>query len=212
MAALYDSRWAYWYVRTKLGMDPVARAAVDLASAEPFGDVLDIGAGRGQLPLLLAAGGLVRSITGVDWDEGKVALANAAAVALDVPARFAVGDVREAELPVADTVLLVDVLHYLAPNEQDALLVRAARAARSLVLVRDVDPERGGASTLTRTWERVTTSLGYNRGARVEPRSFGEIEATLQGEGFDVERDLCSTKGLSNVLLVARRRKPTVLP
>jgi len=186
-------------------MDPVARAVLDLARNEPFGDLLDVGCGRGQLAILLAEAGLVRSVSGVDWDESKVRIANDAAKELAVPAAFAQGDVRAAELPEADTVLLVDILHYLLPEEQDAVLARAASRARRRVLVRDVDPDQGSASAFTRSWEWVTTTLGYNRGARVAPRSFDELTRVLVASGFEVERALCSAKGMSNVLLVGRR-------
>jgi hypothetical protein len=73
------------------------------------------------------------------------------------------------------------------------------------VVVRDVDPDRGATSVLTQSWEWVTTTLGYNRGARVAPRSFAEITTVLEAEGLTVTRELCSAKGMSNVLLLARR-------
>lgn len=201
-----DQRFAYWYVRTKVDMDPVLTTILELAGAEgSYGDILDLGCGRGQLALLLGEAGLARSVHGVDWDEPKIRVARAAASGASYGATFEAGDLRTVELPEVDTVLLVDVLHYLAPTEQDALLLRAARAARTRVLVRDVDPDRGSSSTLTKSWEWVTTTLGYNRGERVAPRSFADISSALTAEGFTVEQELCGARGLSNVLLVARR-------
>lgn len=196
-------RGAHYYARSKFRIDPVARALFELAEREPLGDVVDVGCGRGQFALLLLEAGLASSVFGVDWDASKVAIATAAAG--DLPARFVGGDVREASLPSADSVLLIDVLHYLAPAAQDELLVRASQAARRRIVIRDVDPGRGATSTLTRSWEWVTTSLGYNRGERVMPRSFDEMEAILVEQGFDVTRELCSARGLSNVLMVGRR-------
>ena len=204
VAARYRSRSAHWYVRSKLAMDPIARALVELGRTESFGEVLDIASGRGQVALLLRVTGVSTAVTGIDWDEGKVAVATEAGATLD-GVSFAHGDVCAAELPAADTVLLIDILHYLTRQEQDALLVRAARAARGRVIVRDVDPDRGTSSVLTQSWEWVTTTLGYNRGARVSPRSFVEITALLEAEGLVVSRELCSARGMSNVLLVGRR-------
>jgi len=185
-------------------MDPVARALVVLAAAEPFGAVLDVASGRGQVALLLRVMSLATAVVGLDWDAGKVAIANEASADLAGVA-FTQGDVTTAPLPDADTVLLIDILHYLTAAEQDALLRRAAHAARRRVIVRDVDPDRGASSVLTQSWERVTTTLGYNRGARVAPRSFMEITAVLEGEGLVVTRTPCSARGMSNELLVARR-------
>lgn len=185
-------------------MDPVSRALHDRGAAEPYGAVLDVACGRGQLALLLRETGMARSVVGFDWDAAKITTATEAAAGLD-GVRFDEGDVRNAELPPADTVLLVDILHYLTREEQDGLLVRSARAARERVIVRDVDPDRGASSVLTQGWEWVTTTLGYNRGARVAPRSFDEITAVLEAEGMRVSRALCSARALSNVLLIAQR-------
>jgi SAM-dependent methyltransferase len=204
VAARYHSRPAHYYVRSKLSMDPVGRALHGLGEKERFGSVVDVACGRGQFGLLLRVSGLCDGLVGFDWDGGKVTNANAAAAGFD-DVRFEQGDVREVEIPRADTVLLVDILHYLTVPEQDALLVRAARAARRRVIVRDVDPDRGATSVLTQSWEWVTTTLGYNRGARVAPRSFAEITSVLEAEGLTVTRELCSAKGMSNVLLLARR-------
>ena len=188
-------------------MDPVTRALHELGSKEHFGSVVDVACGRGQVALLLRALGLAGEIEGFDWDAGKVANANDAAAGMQ-GAHFHSGDVREITLPDADTVLLVDILHYLTRDEQDDLLARSARAARGKVIVRDVDPDQGATSLLTHGWEWVTTTLGYNRGARVSPRSFAEITTVLEGEGLHVSREPCSARGMSNVLLVARRFKP----
>jgi SAM-dependent methyltransferase len=204
VAARYRARSAHWYVRSKLAMDPVARALVDLGKAAGFGEVVDVASGRGQVALLLRVTGVATAVTGIDWDEGKVAIARAASAGID-DVSFVHGDVCAAELPDADTVLLIDILHYLTRAEQDALLVRAARVARGRVIVRDVDPDRGASSVLTQGWEWVTTTLGYNRGARVAPRSFVEITAVLEAAGLAVSRESCSARGMSNVLLVGRR-------
>ena len=209
VAARYHSPAAYWYVRSKLAMDPIGRALLELGPGDGFGEVVDVASGRGQFTLLLRVAGVATAATGIDWDAKKIALATSASAGID-RVSFAHVDVRVAELPLADTVLLVDILHYLTREEQDALLVRAARAARSHVIVRDLDPDQGGTSLLTQSWEWVTTTLGYNRGARVDPRPISEIRATLEAEGFEVERVGCSAKGMSNVLLVGvRRRTPT---
>ena len=199
VAARYESRPAHYYVRSKLAMDPVARKLAELG---PFGEVLDVASGRGQVGLLLLTMGLADTVTGLDWDAPKVRIAERAAAGI---ATFAQGDVRTADLPTADTLLLIDILHYLSREEQDALVARAARAARRQVIVRDVDPDQGASSAFTRGWEWVTTSLGYNRGARVLPRSFNELTTLFEAEGLTVTREPCSAKGMSNVLLIARR-------
>lgn len=202
VAARYR-RGAHYYVRSKLRIDPVARSLYELAAAEHFGQVMDVACGRGQFALMLLEAGLAESVIGVDWDEGKTRIANEAAG--DLAARFEHRDVREVAFGAVDTVMLIDILHYLRPGEQDALLRCAAQAALRRVVVRDVDPSRGASSALTAGWEWITTTFGYNRGERISPRSFDDFAAILESLGYTVTREVCSAKGLSNMLMVGRR-------
>jgi SAM-dependent methyltransferase len=176
----------------------------EIGTSEPLGSVIDVACGRGQFTFLLHETGSATSSHGIDWDGDKIASAERASLGL-FNATFERGDVRETILPAADTVLLIDVLHYLTASEQISLITRAARAARARVLIRDVDPNRGVSSAVTRGIERITTTLGYNRGERVAPQSMATLSAQLRDEGLHVTSELCSARGMSNTLLVATR-------
>jgi SAM-dependent methyltransferase len=194
-------RAAYHYVRGKLASDPVAARVAALGD---LGDVVDVGCGRGQLAALLLEMGRAERVRGVDWDAAKVDDARRACAGLD--ARFEASDAREAPIDGCDTVLLVDVVHYLTDAEQDALVSRAAEGARRRVVIRELDPDRGWRSAVTRAQERVTTALGYNRGARVNVRSIESLTAPLRARGFDVEVTPCwGGTPFANVLVVATR-------
>lgn len=200
-------RSAFFYARGKMLGDPVVRRVFEMASKEPLGEVTDIGAGRGQLGILLLTSGGASRVTGFDWDEAKVKDAQEAAEGL--AASFEEGDVRTRAIAACDASLVIDVLHYLTSEEQDALVERAARAARKTVLIRDLDPDRGWRSTMTRMQEAVTTSLGYNRGARVHIRPIAAIRAVLEAEGFEVEVEPCwEGTPFANVLVIGQRRDP----
>ena len=203
--AAKGSRAAYHYVRSKLAGDPIARCVAELGATEALGDVIDAGCGRGQLGVLLLERKVATRVTGFDWDEKKLAIATRAAEGL--PATFRKADLREPTLEPCDTALLIDVLHYLTVEEQDAVLRNVARAARRLVVVRELDPDRGWRSTVTRVQEALTTGVGYNRGARVNVRPIAELTRVLSGEGFAVEVSPCwGATPFSNVLIVGRRR------
>jgi trans-aconitate methyltransferase len=91
------SRYTRGYVTWKMRLDPVHRAVLDLAAAERFGSVADLGCGRAQLGLSLLEAGLATSLTGLDWDAGELADARRAAAGLD--ATFAQADLRAASIP-----------------------------------------------------------------------------------------------------------------
>jgi uncharacterized protein (DUF2062 family) len=194
-------RAAYHYVRGKLASDPVAGRILGLGK---LGEVADVGCGRGQLAVLLLEAGNATRVTGFDWDAKKVGDAREAAAGL--AAAFEAGDMREMSVPPCDTALFVDVLHYLTDAEQDAVLGRAADATRRRVVVRELDPDRGWRSAVTRLQERITTSLGYNRGARVNVRRIDELIAPLRARGFTVNVEPCwGATPFSNVVIVAER-------
>jgi len=187
-----------YYVRYKLELDPVLR---ELATLGPLGDVVDVGAGRGQLGVCLFELGLVRSLAGCDHDAHKVGLARAA-----LPeAHISVDSAETYVFPRADTILFVDVLHYLTPGAQDHVLGRAAGVLQNggRLLIREVEDARRGSS-LTRAFERIGLFFGVNRGKSFAFRPLSEITATLTRLGFICERrDASSGTPLSNALVIA---------
>lgn len=193
------------YVAAKLRRDPVHRDILDIGEASGFGDVLDIGCGRGQMGIALLQSGLARSVLGLDRSAAHLDQARRAADGLAFTGR--VQDVaRDAELPAADTVLIVDVLYQLAPAAQIALLRSAARAARQLVLIRTLDPERGLRSAITLAFERAVRRFSPHSGAHVSPLPVGCLGDILRQEGFAVSVAPCwRGTPMANVLLTARR-------
>ena len=207
VAARYagSGRAARQYVAAKLRRDPVHRAMLALAAETPFGAVLDLGCGRGQLGLALLVAGGARSVRGLDRGADRLAEAAraGAGLAFDAECRDLS---RAGALPEADTVLIVDVLYQLETAAQTALLQAAARAARALVLVRTLDPDRGWRSALTLGLERALRRISPHSGAHVNPRPVAELAGVLHAEGFAVESVPCwDGTPFANVLLTARR-------
>ncbi len=205
----------FHYVRIKLSIDPVARLIADVEGDRDgaLGDVLDIGTGRGQLPILLLELGRATSAHGLDWDETKIDAARRAAATrpdgrAPVPATFAREDARRFEATPSDTVLLIDLLHYFTIEEQDAILRNAADHVKpgGRLLVREADTERGWRSFATLLEEKLFTAVRFNRGERVRFRPARDIASSLEARGFRCEIvPAWGSTPFSNVLIVARR-------
>jgi uncharacterized protein (DUF2062 family)/SAM-dependent methyltransferase len=210
-------RSRFHYVRTKLLGDPIARMIADVEGDAPgvLGEVLDIGTGRGQLPILLCELGRATRARGVDWDAEKIEAGKLAAAlrlegAAPLDVELARGDARTTAWEPADTVLLVDLIHYFGLEEQDAILRRAAAAVRpgGRLLVREADTERGLRSALTLLEERVFTAVRFNKGERVRFRPAREIARVLEAEGLACEiRPAWGRTPFSNVLVMGRRAR-----
>ncbi len=196
------------YVAGKLRRDPVTRAVLAEAASGGLGEVVDLGCGRGQLGIALLLAGAARSVRGLE--VAPRALAQAAQAAAGLAFRAEARDlVRDASVPAADTVLVVDVLYQLPDAAQAAVLAAAARAARRRVLIRMLDPDRGARSALTVGLEQLGRRLSPHSGAMVNPRPVAEAASALRAAGFAVAVTPCwAGTPFANVLLIARRSPP----
>ena len=193
------------YARGKLGSDPIAEQLVAHGRASGgFGEVVGVGCGRGQMGILLLEAGVATSVVGVDWDEGK--LEDGRKACGDLPMKFEKADVREVAPPPCDTLLLIDVLHYLTDKKQLEVLERCMHSARKRVVLRELDPDRGWRSATTRVQEAVTTFFGYNVGERVRVLPIASFTEVLARGGFSasVEPSWGKTP-FSNVAVFAER-------
>lgn len=200
------SRFAQGFVRGKLRTDPATMAILRQAATAPFGRVVDLGCGRGQLGLALLLAGLAEDLTGLDRDAGKIAEATAAARGL--PARFGVADLGTAPLPDCDTLLIIDVLLQMPEAAQHALLGRMVAAARRRILIRAFDPDCGWRATVGFAMERLGRRVRRD-GVEIRPLPLPVLESTLAAAGFAVRVTPCwAGTPLPNVLLIGERPAP----
>jgi SAM-dependent methyltransferase len=215
-------RFAWHFARGKLGRDPVFRGLLERGGLKADAHVVDIGCGQGLLASLLAAidGQAARwpaswpaaplrcRYTGIELMPRDVARAEAAVGGLPSQPRFICGDMREVPLPACDTVVILDVLHYVDHAAQAALLGRVHAALRPggrlLLRVGDAASRRG---FLVSQWvDRIVTMV---RGHSVPPtwgRSLPEWIALLSAQGFAVQPvPMSAGTPFANVLLVADR-------
>ncbi len=193
------------YVGGKLRRDPVHRDVLARAGSQGFGEVIDVGSGRGQMALALLEAGVARSVLGLDRGAAHLEQARLASQGLSFRARtqdFA----REPALPSADTILMIDVLYQLDPASQAALLHHAAGAARQTVLIRTPDLTQGWRGAITMAFERLARFVSPHSGLHVRPPPVERLRRELTGRGFAVEVTPCwRGTPFANVLLTARR-------
>jgi len=191
------------YVACKLRWDPVTQLIANLALE--WGSVLDIGCGRGQFGLLLVELGRTHELVGIDWDARKIEVARQAAGS---DARFEVADLASSSLHGCETALLIDVLHYLSPESQAALLgeVTARLAPGGTLIVRDVDARSAWRSHLTRSFEWLGTRLRVNRGRGLYFLPREQLQNQLRQQGYSIDQAIPMPGfSLDNVLVVARK-------
>jgi SAM-dependent methyltransferase len=213
-------RFAWYHARGKLSIDPVFQHLLRHGLMPPHARVLDIGCGQGLLASLLrAAEQLARSgrwppewaaapvgvtVTGIDLMQRDIDRAQAA---LGASTRLICGDMRHAPFAGADTVVILDVLHYISVAEQDDVLarVRAALAPGGRLLLRVGDAQSRRRFLVSQWVDRIVTLV---RGHPMTPqfgRPLPQWIARLRALGFEVEsRPMSQGTPFANVLLVAR--------
>ena len=181
------------------------RAIMSLAAVEPFGSVLDLGCGFGQMGLALLEAGVACSVIGIDVSDSHLNAARKAGKGLPFGASRQDLAIDRA-LPSVDTVLLLDVLYQLDDPAQAEVLAMAVQAARSSIVIRTMDPDRGFRSGLSRALEMLFCGIWPTSGATVNPKDVGAFVELLKASGLSVSTISCS-KGtpFANVLLVGKR-------
>ena len=155
----YVSQFAYWKMKT----DPLFRAVEKAAPAR--GEILDLGCGYGLVAHWLTLFTPERRVRGVDFDAGKIRVAQATARA-NARVSFERHDILEwPEFPACDCVLLCDVLHYF-PHELKAEVLRkmfqALRPGGCLIIRDAMASENSSHRTVARA-EKWAVRLGQNK-------------------------------------------------
>ena len=213
-------RFAWYFARGKLGGDPVFAGLLEHGLIPDQARVLDIGCGQGLLASWLlsakamhAAGDwpphwppapAPRAIHGIELMPRDVERARRA---LGDAAVFTVGDMCAADFGRADAVVVLDVLHYVSIDAQDAVLRRIRDAlSPDGVLVLRVGDAAGGWPFRFSVWvDHVVTFVRGHRNSRLHCRSLSAWKEALIALGFTV-RSLPMNQGtpFANILLVAQ--------
>jgi len=207
VATQFRPRWLRNYVRGKLRRDDVYPAAYELLrnSAEPL---LDVGCGVGLLAFYLRERGCFQKVVGLDVDARKIRFGAGITAKnyRDVDLRF--HDVAETIPEFFGNVALFDVLHYLSPAKQAALLRRLSRCIGpgGLLIIRDSPREQRPRYWLTWLAEKFAQAISWNRDGPLYFPSRAGIAAAFDAADFAREtRPLWGASPFNNHIFIFRR-------
>lgn len=174
-----------WYVACKLATDPLYPGVYQVLR-ETARPLLDVGCGMGLLAFYLRRRGWSPAITGVDFDERKIATASALADGFGSDLAFLQGDVADSLPPHLGSVSALDILQYFPIDARDALLRQCAtRVAEDGVLViRSGIWDESMRFRVTRSVDRIASRVKWIKVQPIRYPRRGELEQVLGGCGL----------------------------
>jgi 2-polyprenyl-3-methyl-5-hydroxy-6-metoxy-1,4-benzoquinol methylase len=168
--------------------------------------VLDLGCGYGFLGYMLHFLEPDRVITGVDYDDEKIAVANNGYWKGD-NLNFIYADVTKHLIANHDVIIVSDVLHYLEQPQQEDLLNRSVSALNpgGLLIVRDGDLDLKKHSVTVLSELFSIKLLRFNKSVNTLNFVSGEkLKQWAKNSNLEIEV-IKSQKHTSNVIFAIRK-------
>lgn len=209
IAALCTTRWHRDYTRIKLHTDPVYGAVLREVGGTTL-PVLDVGCGIGLLAMYLRGAGFAADITGFDYDEDKISLAQEMARRSGFRGlHHAAGDARHDMPEFSGHVVILDILQFFTPEEQDRLLALAASrvAPGGKLIIRSGLRDSSWRYRITVVGDWLAKLTFWMKSAPVCYPERAQFEAVLHSAGLVVRTEpLWGGTPFNNYLIVAERQ------
>lgn len=208
VASLFRSRWLRGYVGSKLRSDPVFPAVFDLLR-ESRAPLLDLGCGVGLLEFYLRERGWQNEAVGLDADAQKIRQAVETGNSRYRGVQFLEQDVRDPLPQFSGNVTALDLLHYLEPADQTALLVELAKrvAPGGWLLLRDSPRDGSLRHRLTHAGEVFAQTISWNLKTPLHFPTRASINAAFpESEFIRDERPAFGRTPFNNRLFIFRRK------
>ena len=221
-------RAAYYFARGKLSGDPVFAALLRDGRVNDASRVVDVGCGLGILAAWLASAEVCESRSTSEWPQSwppppknwtlrgfdlrtrAIAAGQRALSDLGDRVSLSVGDARDIALPACDVMVMLDVLHYMDHDAQQALLRSAHQmlAPGGTVLLRVGDITSNWRSRYTLMVDWWVTILRDKRWPRLHCRALAEWRSLLESIGYAVvAQPMSEGTPFANVLLIATKSR-----
>lgn len=203
---LYKGPVLEWYMRIKTRLEDNYTMFDNLVPRKSR--VLDIGCGYGFLAYMLHFVSSQRRVTGIDYDEEKIATAAHCYLKNDEIDFFAT-DAMSFEFAQYDVIILADMLHYLQPEEQEALINKCCMhlLPGGTVIIRDGNKdleERHRGTKLTEFFSTRLIKFNKTSGKKLSFLSGAFIRRLADENGFECA-EIDQTKFTSNVVFVLKK-------
>ncbi|QEC69760.1 methyltransferase domain-containing protein [Panacibacter ginsenosidivorans] len=160
---LYKGPVLEWYMRIKTKLEKYYQPIHNLIPGS--GKMLDIGCGYGFMSYMLHFAAPQRIITGIDYDDEKITLANHC-FSKDENINFLHADATNFETGDYDVIIMADMLHYLESAQQKELIEKCIRHLNpgGTILIRDGNTDLKERHKKTKLTEFFSTRLiGFNK-------------------------------------------------
>lgn len=212
----------YHWARGKLSRDPVFTWLLEHGTLTRQRHVLDLGCGRGLLAAWFMAAEQ-RAATG-QWPASTTVPTGTTFHGIDLNAdvcaagnralqphfgnrvSLASGDICHANLCGYDTIVLLDVLHYIAFAQQEVLLdrIRAALAPGGLLITRVGNAQNSWRFRFSQWVDLAVTCTQGNKMHSLYCRPLDDWTRSLEARGFSVTaQPMSEGTPFANTLLVA---------
>lgn len=215
-------KFAWHFARGKLSGDPVFTEILQRGLIPPNSHVVDIGCGQGLLSTWLLAAETVASqnnwpsdwqappqavtVKGIELMPNDVERARKALANNRDRFTFEVGDMCTTQFEKAQTVAILDVLHYVPFAAQEDVLVRVKEALspKGLLILRIGDANAGLGFKISNWVDNIVFLCRGHKLSRLYCRSLSDWLVLLNKLGFKVEsKPMSQGTPFSNVLLLA---------
>lgn len=204
---LYKGPVLEWYMRIKVSLEKNYKQFHALVPVK--GNILDIGCGYGFLSYMLHFTAPARTITGIDYDEEKIATANHCFSKTDA-VHFEYTEALQFNFEQYDAVILSDILHYLKPAVQELLITKCIKHLQpnGVIIIRDGNAALEKRHRGTKLSEFFSTKLlGFNKTSTeglsfLQANSIHKIAAMHNMECSELDE----SKLTSNIIFVLKEK------
>ncbi|MDD5570438.1 MAG: 1-acyl-sn-glycerol-3-phosphate acyltransferase [Bacteroidales bacterium] len=159
---IYKGPVLEWYLKVKLRLENNYEMFNKFVPKQA--DIMDIGCGYGFVSYMLNFVSEKRKITGIDYDNDKITLANNC-VSKNDKVNFVCADALEYDYTNKDVFIISDVLHYLEYEQQKKLIGKCIEKLNEngIIIIRDGDKNLKQRHWLTLYTEFFSTNSGFNK-------------------------------------------------